>query len=54
MSFVFSSFLFARALFSFKAIGPIIEGVTRGTCEKYGFTGGFQEAMQSISAEGGA
>merc|ERR1719162_89023 len=32
-----------------QALGPVIDGLTRGTCEKYGF----QEAMQSISAEGG-
>ena len=34
-------------------LGPVIEGLTRSVCDKYGFENGFQEAMQSIAAEGG-
>jgi hypothetical protein len=34
-------------------LGPVLEGLTKGVCEKFGFQNGFQEAMQSIAAEGG-
>jgi hypothetical protein len=37
-----------------QSLGPQLEGFTAGVVKKYGFDGGFHEAMQSIAAVGGA
>jgi hypothetical protein len=36
-----------------QALGPQLEGFTASVVKKYGFEGGFNEAMQSIAAVGG-
>ena len=36
-----------------QTLGPQLEGLTASVVKKYGFDGGFNEAMQSIAAVGG-
>ena len=36
-----------------QTLGPKLETFTAGVTKKYGFDGGFHEAMQSIAAVGG-